>query len=125
MTPAQAATAAAPAVVAAAAANPCAPKPIGEENSKRLAMLSTAVAARGVVLAPPPQPQIVFQTLDPIRAMDAAWREASEQVMTLVEAKHPLSDDERTGITTYDDEHKNERDRFLFRLDLLKQVVEQ
>ena len=88
-------------------------------------MLSTAVAARGVVLAPPPQPQIVFQTLDPIRAMDAAWREASEQVMTLVEAKHPLSDDERTGITTYDDEHKNERDRFLFRLDLLKQVVEQ
>ena len=106
------------------AVDPCAskktalsPRIAAAVNFKELAALPT--------VKPMPQPEIVTQELDPIRAVDAVWEEAIEEVTALIEAKHPLSDDDKSAIQKYDDAHPKLRDRFLFRTEALKQVIAQ
>jgi hypothetical protein len=113
-----AATTAAPTV-----ADPCAKAVVPVSKFSRVKLVS-ARAQQRVVLNPTPQPQIVMQNLDPIRAIDMAWTDASDQVMTLIKMRHELSESEVKDIQAFDDAHQSGRERFVFRMDLLTQTVE-
>ena len=106
------------------AVDPCASKKTALNPRIATAVSFKELAALPTV-KPVPQPQIVMQNLDPIRAMDGVWQEAIEEVTALIEAKQPLSDEDKSEFQKYDDAHPKLRDRFLFRTEALKQVIAQ
>jgi len=102
--------------------NPCVSKATPLTSRFRIVPLNMKAAA-SAYLKPHPVQQ-TMQQIDPLHAQEnMAWQEASDEVMSMLEAKHPLDDGEKRQLADYDKIHPLLRDRFLYRAFLLRGFI--